>query len=659
MYHKLLNLFKLLNKRRLSLFILLVLLGTLPFALKVSQEKQEIRQRAAETTINQTNSVQIAPGESLLKNSVSNTNPSIINAPSITTTYKNWQKIKILNTPTGRYRSALAFLPSIGKLILYGGWGGWDKGEYGDTWEFDGQNWKRLDDLVNLPGSKQGHTMVLDEANNRIVLFGGIHIDGVGQIWYTNDTYFLKYDNSWNKLMWEPASPQAKPSARVDHAMVYDPVRQRILMFGGTDQNRTFFNDTWEFDGKDWKQISTQTSPSGRIHPKMAYDIRRGKVVLHGGYNYTNNYLTDTWEYDSNNQTWKKIFDKGVDSNAGGDMAYDPSISKVVMFGGNSSGTWTSVMLDKTWEYDGTSWQGIPTAEHPLAVREPRMTYFPKLKKLILFGGAYWDNNLGDWTYQTDTWMYSTSQPTPTKLPTPTTDLYNINGYVFIDNDRNGYPTSGDQNYTLGSKVSLLNSSGLLIKTVVTNSSGYYSFGSLSKGTYNLVSNTPLGYIAISPGTRQISLAANTKIDFAIAPNGDGLLGYYFNNLDFTSLAFTRIDPIINFSWAYGTPDSRLSSDTFSVRWKGIIIPKYSQSYTFYALTDDGVRLWVNGVLIIDNWRTQVQTEKTGTITLTEGKRYDIRMDYFENLGGATAQLRWSSSSQVKEIIPKVRLFSK
>jgi hypothetical protein len=140
-------------------------------------------------------------------------------------------------------------------------------------------------------------------------------------------------------------------------------------------------------------------------------------------------------------------------------------------------------------------------------------------------------------------------------------------------------------------------------------------------------------------------------------PAGSGLTGQYFDNLDFTSLSLTRIDPTVNFDWGVSGPASGMGADTFSVRWTGQVQPAYSQAYTFYTTTDDGVRLWVNGQQIINNWNDYAPTENSGTINLFAGQRYDIRLEYYENSGGAVAQLRWSSLSQPKQIIPQNRLF--
>ena len=81
--------------------------------------------------------------------------------------------------------------------------------------------------------------------------------------------------------------------------------------------------------------------------------------------------------------------------------------------------------------------------------------------------------------------------------------------------------------------------------------------------------------------------------------------------------------------------------DNFSVRWTGEVQAVEGGSYNFTTTTDDGVRLWVNNSLLVDKWVDQGQTPWTGTITLSAGQKYPIKMEYYENAGGAFADLRW------------------
>ncbi|HEY8924029.1 MAG TPA: PA14 domain-containing protein, partial [Polyangia bacterium] len=147
--------------------------------------------------------------------------------------------------------------------------------------------------------------------------------------------------------------------------------------------------------------------------------------------------------------------------------------------------------------------------------------------------------------------------------------------------------------------------------------------------------------------------------DSAALSSGTGLHAEYFNNQNLTApAALSRDDRSVSFEWADGSPEPGVvAADNFSVRWTGQVEPRYTQTYTFYTVTDDGVRLWVDGQLVIDDWTDHGRTEDQGTIALTAGQKVDIRMEFYENNGNAVATLSWSSSSQAKQLIPQRRLY--
>ena len=138
---------------------------------------------------------------------------------------------------------------------------------------------------------------------------------------------------------------------------------------------------------------------------------------------------------------------------------------------------------------------------------------------------------------------------------------------------------------------------------------------------------------------------------------GTGLSVTYFNNADLTGSTVSRIDPTINFSWGSGSPASAIGADTFSARWTGQIEAPYSGAYRFFTVSDDGVRLWVNGVQLVNHWNNHSAFEDSGTISLAAGQRYSIRMEYYENGGAATARLLWSHASIAKAVVPAGRLY--
>jgi hypothetical protein len=144
---------------------------------------------------------------------------------------------------------------------------------------------------------------------------------------------------------------------------------------------------------------------------------------------------------------------------------------------------------------------------------------------------------------------------------------------------------------------------------------------------------------------------------FPPVSHGTGLSGQYFVGTSLMNPVFTRNDPAINFFWGETSPDPRLPADGFSVRWTGQIEPAYSENYVFYAYSDDGVRLWINGQLLINDWFIRGETESTAAVDLQAGKRYDIRVDYFEDGGLAEVRLAWSSDTQPRGVVPMDRLY--
>jgi len=93
-------------------------------------------------------------------------------------------------------------------------------------------------------------------------------------------------------------------------------------------------------------------------------------------------------------------------------------------------------------------------------------------------------------------------------------------------------------------------------------------------------------------------------------------------------------------------------NSNYSVRWAGQVQPRFSETYTFTTLSDDGVRLWVGGKQLVDNWTPHGTTEDWGTVTLEAGRRYDVKLEYFQASGGAVIRLLWSSPSEPRAAVP-------
>ncbi len=101
---------------------------------------------------------------------------------------------------------------------------------------------------------------------------------------------------------------------------------------------------------------------------------------------------------------------------------------------------------------------------------------------------------------------------------------------------------------------------------------------------------------------------------------------------------------------------SSIDPDTFSVHWTGKVKALGTGEYTFFTLSDDGVRLYIDGKLVIDNWQDHPATEDSGKISLEAGKSYDLKLEFYENQGVAQIELSWKPPGLSKEIIPSQML---
>jgi len=172
-------------------------------------------------------------------------------------------------------------------------------------------------------------------------------------------------------------------------------------------------------------------------------------------------------------------------------------------------------------------------------------------------------------------------------------------------------------------------------------------------GAISITTTTTLRARAYATGLTASAIASAT---YTIGQATEGLTGRYYNGRNFATLRHTRVDPVIDFSWDSGESPAPDTNATFSALWTGTVTPRYSEEFTFRTNSDDGVRLWINGQLIIDNWVDQGPTVRNGTITLQADREYEVWMEYYNGGGAGTIQLSWLSASQPEEIIPALAL---
>lgn len=103
-------------------------------------------------------------------------------------------------------------------------------------------------------------------------------------------------------------------------------------------------------------------------------------------------------------------------------------------------------------------------------------------------------------------------------------------------------------------------------------------------------------------------------------------------------------------------PAPSIGTDNFASRWTGSIEARYSERYTFTAVSDDTVRLWIDGQLVIDNATPHAPAVDQGSVTLTAG-RHDIRLEQTDQGGSAYMKLIWSSPNTPAQVVPRSQLY--
>lgn len=126
---------------------------------------------------------------------------------------------------------------------------------------------------------------------------------------------------------------------------------------------------------------------------------------------------------------------------------------------------------------------------------------------------------------------------------------------------------------------------------------------------------------------------------------GGGLAATYYRGSNFEHEALKRIDRNVDFNWGAGGPGPGVPVDWFSARWTGSIVPEESGSYTISAAADDRISVWIDG----DN---MLGAGGKASVELDAGARYDLRVEYREENGGAYVRLLWARGSENAEPIP-------
>ncbi len=185
----------------------------------------------------------------------------------------------------------------------------------------------------------------------------------------------------------------------------------------------------------------------------------------------------------------------------------------------------------------------------------------------------------------------------------------------------------------------------------------------LYSGPFMLTSNAVVQAIAIAPGAVSSAVAGASFINSAAPGTGAGLYAEYFANASSASPfsgppVLVMTNPTVNFSSAANWPGAPVGSNNFAVRWTGSVQPQFTENYSFITTADDGVRLFINGQLLIDDWMDKTNaTSRTNSISLVAQQLYTIELDYYQHTNNASVTLSWSSPSTPFNVVPQLQLY--
>jgi len=289
--------------------------------------------------------------------------------------------------------------------------------------------------------------MAPDPDQGEVLLFGGILAEPLGrsnQAWSWNGT-----TGTWTNRTPSPL-PASWPPALAQHRMTWDPVRHRILMFGGSTTDNIATDELWEWNGAagTWTNLTPAQRPTAwpvaRISPAMTYDAGRGRLIVASGYTPYGpmGVGEDTWEWDSAASTWTDRTPDPLPAAwfeprqfpLGG---IDPSSGRPVLFGGFSGG---GSLQNEMWEWNASSATWTDLTPSPLPASWPPgggwsvLAAEPCPGRLIAVGADLalndvlpldtpqvwqWDGSAGTWT---DLTALSGGGPPAGQVPAAATD---------------------------------------------------------------------------------------------------------------------------------------------------------------------------------------------------------------------------------------------
>lgn len=300
-----------------------------------------------------------------------------------------WQAIDVVESPPRISRHCLAYDQKCGGMVLFGGMffrnrpNDWNQCQsLGETWLLEGNRWSIVDVGRSRPVDRQRAAMVYDPVRESCVLFGGQKVT-FGAAPVLGDTYLFQ-DRQWRKLgLW----PWQRPPNRFGHCMAFDENIGETVLFGGAISDDRSIGDTWTFDGVRWEKLKTP-GPPRRRYAAFAYDPGLKGCLLQGGAldDFGNQIYDDTWLL--RDRIWERLpnheIGEGRDDHS---MFYDKRLKQTLLTTGKSG----SALLVR----GRTGWESIPNFENEMPVQCSPVVFDYSRSLPVMFGGEDDDQQFG------------------------------------------------------------------------------------------------------------------------------------------------------------------------------------------------------------------------------------------------------------------------
>lgn len=296
---------------------------------------------------------------------------------------QTWSQAATTGAPLARSNHAMAYDPSRGYTVLFGG--RTSSSPLADTWVWNGIAWTQMSPGAS-PTARYDHHMAYDPSRNAIVLFGGR--SGSGSSQYLGDTWM------WNGLNWVPIVSAVSPSPRSEHTMAYHAGLASVVLYGGAG-NPTPTNHTWQLTASGWLQMSLAANPPSVGRATMAANSFNGRVVLFVSTTSSSNKF---WELTG--ATWNQLPAPPIWVTQ---CTMTPTADGHVIAAVDSTTVSAATLLMYKWS--GSQWElrgSTPGPTTPLGSfnRDVRFAYDSTRGRSVLFSGLWG---------AADTWEYADS----------------------------------------------------------------------------------------------------------------------------------------------------------------------------------------------------------------------------------------------------------